>query len=273
MTATNDLQLARLFNEINLVPERVNRLDHTTTIEMIIYCFELQKTRENKYRLDYVLENVIPVLDNLLVYHNQKFQETKLAADIITTNQFHFSMEMILSWKFTPEQVIQHFQKTLFQWENKSVGSDYEKDIIKQIIQFFIDSDKTRTEINISDEIRPKLFEGLKPYFNPTDHHHLESILQGKKLPGIKLTFKCKRVDIGCVFGILCEKHWPKQIFNTETFVIDWIVKYFECYNSKTGQSEPLNGTTIKNYVMQTDHKEKYKENPKRLCSFLDDYK
>lgn len=145
MKATEDFELAKRFRELLEIPERVNDMSIVETKEMMLYCFN----NNEKWDSPKLWDN-ISVKDNLLIHYNQKLQKTKLSKDVITNHNFHRAMDYFLRWRWEPEEVVSFYEKMLFMWENKGIGDDFEKKVIKQIIEFFNDPDKPfETEVDI----------------------------------------------------------------------------------------------------------------------------
>lgn len=133
MKAADDFELAKRFREILEIPERVNDMNIVETKEMLLYCF---KRHDKLITTDY-WDN-ISVMDNLLIYYNQNFQETKLPKEITTSYYYNLGMELLLLNRQKPGQIACEFEKML---------SDFSKDyelvddchVLKEMIKFFYD--------------------------------------------------------------------------------------------------------------------------------------
>lgn len=166
MKATEDFELAKRFGELLEIPERVNDMNIVETKEMILYC--LKKTE--RWDSPKLWDN-ISVRDNLLIYYNHKFQKTKLSKDVITNHIFHRAIDYFLRWRWEPEEIVSFYEKMLFEWENKGIGDNTEKQIIKQIIHFFNEMQQPSAQL-----------QGLKcsPEFKPVDLCFIYKKLEGK---------------------------------------------------------------------------------------------
>lgn len=165
MKATAERELAQRFRELLEIPERVNDMGIVETKEMILYCFKTKEGYSQK-RWDN-----ITVLDNLLIHYNLKFQGIKLSKEIITNFNFHTAMELLLRGRWEPETIVNLYEKILFEWENKGIGDNTEKQIIKHIIHFFNEMQQPSAQL-----------QGLKcsPEFKHVDLCFIYKKLEGK---------------------------------------------------------------------------------------------
>lgn len=208
MKATAETELAQRFRELLEIPERVNDMGIVETKEMILFCY---KTKEgySQQRWDN-----ITVLDNLLIHYNLKFQGIKLSIEIITNHNFHIAMELLLRGRWEPYTIVNLYEKTLFEWENKGIGDDSEKQIIKQIIYFFNGYEKTESEIQ-QINFNP---QGLQSIYN-TDK--LDVIF--KRLHAKKIVKSCDKAKFVAMFTDrwIDKVYWNNEIRGAKAGLFD----------------------------------------------------